>query len=121
MKSWLNIGRMIPIISIVLLILLSFNSCQCQYGDPGVSITVVNETDDLVSIYVDGWLEYSVPPRASKEFTTIAISPINVYSENKEFLIEAKTKSGDIIYSKKFSWQELHDMNWKIVIPPSKN
>jgi len=73
----------------------------------------------MLDIYIDGLRETDVSSNTSIEFTTIAISPINVYSDDQEFLIEAKKESGEVVYSESLTWQELDDMNWKIVMPPS--
>jgi hypothetical protein len=35
-----------------------------------------------------------------------------------KYLIEAKTEDGEVVYSEEFTWQELDDMDWTIVIPP---
>ena len=106
---------------IVFIASISFAGCQCQYGDPGVSITVLNETDGMLEIYIDGLRESSVSPKSSIKFTTIAISPKNVYSDDQNFLFEAKTEEEEVVYSEKYTWRELDDMNWEIEIPSFRN
>ena len=53
----------------------------------------------------------------------MSIYPEDIYLAGAKFLIEAKTKpkDGEVVYSERFTWQELHDMDWKVVILPLEN
>ena len=102
-----------------LLILLMTSGC-----DPGSYLTVDNRTDQTVEIFIENLNHVDVPPRQVVNFGTMEIWPESDPpwgTEDYKYLIEAKTKQGEIIYSEEFTWQELDGMDWTIVIPPSQN
>jgi hypothetical protein len=90
------------------------------WGDPGTFLKIDNQTDQTLVIFIDNLHDADVQPEELKEFPTTNILPENIYPDDKKFLIEAKTKQGEVIYSENFTWQELDDMDWTIVIPPLK-
>ena len=98
--------------------LLLFLLTGC-WGDPGTRIRVNNLTDQTLVIFIDELQEADIPPGEIVAYDTTLIQPKNIYPADKKFLIEAKTKEGEVIYSQEFTWQELDDMDWKVVIPPS--
>ena len=110
------------VISTILPLFL-FTNCGSNpgFGDQGVYFQVDNRTDQSLVIFIDNLRRASVQPREVIKFGTLAILPKNIYPIDKKFLVEAKTENEEVVYSKNFSWQELHDMNWEIVIPPLEN
>jgi hypothetical protein len=94
------------------------------WGDPGTFINVNNSTSVKVSFYIQGVNHGEVPPGETKEIGTLEIWPEPNQpggTEDYKYLIEAKTEQGAILYSKDFTWNELDDMHWKIVILPLGN
>ena len=80
-----------------------------------------NLTDQTLIIFIDELQEYDIPSGKVLAFDTTLIYPKNIYPVDKKFLIEAKKESGEVIYSESLTWQELDDMNWKIVISLSED
>ncbi len=106
------------LLSAILLISLSASSaCGCIV-DKFSHIWVDNRTDQTLDISIEG--DYfpltDAPPGEVTEFVTSVIDTVDIYPD-KKFLIEAKTKDGEVVYSEEFTWQELDDMDWTIVIP----
>jgi hypothetical protein len=104
--------------AILLISLLASSAC---IGDPTVGLSVNNQTDQTVKIFISGLPQVYVLPREIKKFETMQIwgddSPPWGDGDFK-YLIEAKTEDGEVVYSEEFTWQELDDMDWTIVIPP---
>jgi hypothetical protein len=105
-------------VALLLALLLSSSACTC---DPAVWIEFHNQTDYTLSIYIGGAYQDDVAPGQTLRFATMDIwgddSPPWGDGDFK-YLIEAKTNDGEVVYSEKFTWQELDNMDWKIVIPP---
>ena len=77
-----------------------------------------NRTDQTLDFFIDEFQHGDVPPGEITEIETIAISHVDIYAADTKFPIEAKTKWGEVVYLEEFTWQELDDMDWTIVIPP---
>ena len=107
----------IELIFLCTILFLLLTGC---WGDPGTSVKVDNQTDQTIGIFIDGLHEVDVSSGELEEFVTINIYPKDIYPADKKLLIDAKTEQGEVVYSKEFTWQELDDMDWKIVIPPLK-
>ena len=89
----------------------------CLIPDPATWLKVDNQTDQKLVIFIDGYSQGYIQPGRITEIVTRAIDPLNIYPDRK-YLIEAKTEDGEVVYSEKFTWQELDDMDWTTVIPP---
>jgi hypothetical protein len=104
---------------ILLIPLLAASACTC---DPAVWIKINNQTDQTVGIFIMGVYQNDVSPGEVRRIGTMEIwgddSP-PWGDGNFLYLIEAKTDDGEVVYSEEFTWQELDDMDWTIVIPPS--
>ena len=112
--------RLVLVILSAMLLLFLFTSSACVcIVDPANYYYVDNRTDQTLDFFVEGsgFPLVDAPPGEITEFVTIAI-PKDMYPADKMFLIEAKTKQGKVVYSEEFTWQELDDMDWTIVIPP---
>lgn len=101
----------------LLLFLFTSSACVCIF-EPANYFHVDNRTDQTLDFFIDGFQHGDAPPGEITEVITIAINPSNVYTADEKFLIEAKTKRGEVVYSEEFTWQELDDMDWTVVIPP---
>lgn len=63
--------------------------------------------------YVDP--KVTVEPGQSRKFT----EPISRTRDNgdlRKYVVVIKNEKDDIIFSRVFTWDELHDMNWRIII-----
>ena len=103
--------------AMLLLFLLTSSACVCLF-DPANYFYVDNQTDQTLVFSIDELQHGNLPPGEITEIITIVINPSNVYTPDEKFLIEAKTSKGEVVYSEEFTWQELDDMDWTIVIPP---
>ena len=82
--------------------------------EPIVPLKVENQTKIVLAIYVENHKAGEVKPN---EIIKIKDVPMTL----THYRIEAINKKGEIIYSKKFSWDELHDLDWKVVITHQNN
>ena len=105
--------------TMLLLFLFISSACACIV-EPGVDLLINNQTDQTLEIYIEG--DRTILPKAlpgeTTKISTMLINPIDIYPDDHKFLIEAKTEEGEVVYSEEFTWQELDDMDWTIVIPP---
>jgi len=46
------------------------------------------------------------------------ISPTREYGSMWKYYIYAVTLDGELVYQRIFTWDELHDAGWKVVIEP---
>ena len=97
------------LIMVLLALLLVGQAC-----DPEVPLQIENRTDTVLSIYTEGIYDGQVEPNNSIKIKNLAA--IHSY-----YLIEAKDSKGEVVYSRKFSFTELNDADWKVVIPPVQN
>jgi hypothetical protein len=105
---------LLAILSVIsLLFLLMSSGC-----DPVKWFRVDNQTDQTVSIYITGVYQNDVASGEIRRIGTLQIPPKPGLPPHSPYLVEAKTKDGKVVYSKEFTWQELDDMDWTIVIPP---
>jgi len=110
---WIFISFILPVI------LLS----GCIWADPGSFIKIENYSGIAVTIYIEGLNHGEVQAGETEEIGTLEIWPNKPkpgFPEDHKYLIEAKTKEGEVIYSEGFTWYEIDDMDWTIVIPPLK-
>jgi len=82
-------------------------------------LNVENYSSETVEVLINGNKQGILDPG---EHVTINTSSIPVEppsgDRSRKYLVEAKEPLGKVIYSQEFTWQELHNMKWKIVIPP---
>ena len=80
-------------------------------GEPAVPLQIENRTDMVLAVYVQGIKAGEVEPNSSIEVKNLGATGY--------YLIEAKTSKAEVIYTRKFDFNELNDADWKVVIPPS--
>jgi hypothetical protein len=103
---------------LVILLTLTFLFILTSCGDSGVLLYINNKTDQTLSIYITGVYQNDVPPGVETRTGTMQIPPEpDLQPVRDKYLIEAKTKAGELVYSKEFTWNELNDLDWKVVIP----
>ena len=76
--------------------------------EPALPLEVTNKTDQSLTIHVNNTHEFEVAPGKVIKKHTVPM----IYSY---YSIEARNTTGEVVYFKKFSWDELHDTDFKIV------
>ena len=117
-SSYLSKKRLILLAISILLGTVVFTALSC---DRFTLLRVENQSHSDVTIFVNKDLQGSVNAKEHETFNTSSIpnrpdapdAPVS-----GKYLIEAKTREGVLVYSKEFTWQELRDLKWTIVIPP---
>jgi hypothetical protein len=108
MKRRRNKGfLLLTLIFLIGVLLLVSEACE-----PELPLQIENRTDMTLTIYVEGVNDGQVEPNNSIEVKNLAA----IFSY---LLIEAKNSEGETVCSREFSITELHDADWKVVIPPS--
>jgi hypothetical protein len=90
-------------------IILSPMAIAC---DPGVTVLVSNETNKDLTIYIHDKNLANVAPHSEVEIRGIP----RIFNH---YPIEAKDVHGDKVFSRRFTEQELDDMDWRVAIPAS--
>ncbi len=119
--------RLLKVCFIVIGLVLILFAAGC---DPYQVITFDNQTPftiqvDIISVPLDyqGTPEFNFPlgdvikAGESKKYVAPVQDDRTVGAERK-YPVEAVTETGEVVFSRVFTWDELHDMNWTIVIPP---
>ncbi len=91
------------------LLLLFFLALFVSACDPAVPLQIENQTDMVLTAYVEGKKIGDVEPN-----TSIKVKDLS--ATFSYILIEAKNSEGEVIYSRKFSFHELNAADWKVVI-----
>jgi hypothetical protein len=78
--------------------------------DPAIPLQIENQTDMVLIIYVQNVKIGEVEPNNSIKVKKLGATGY--------YLIEAGNNKGEVVYSREFSFNELHDADWKVVIPP---
>ena len=115
LMHYLTRSRQILLATLILACVLPlFTSCE-----PTILFRVENQYHGSITVFINEKELGSIQATEPKTFSTLLI-PFrpDVPEAPKDYLIEAKTGKGEVIYSKRFTWQELHDMGWQIVISP---
>ena len=95
----------LPVMLVSLLIgLVAFSNLAC---DPSHPVTYDNRTNKPVTVFLNDAFSASLEPMQKKTFDIIAFS---------EATFEARESDGHVIYSETFTWEELKEAGWRIVI-----
>ena len=85
-----------------------------------MKLNVENRTEEVYIIYVNQERLGEIKASSKEEFLTGVIPPFKFAAEaNEAFLIVVKKSGNEVVYSDNFTWKELNDMRWKIIIPDS--
>ena len=106
---------------LLIFILASSVLCFSTGCDRFILLRVENHSNDRVTVFVNNDLQGSVPAKSKQTFNTASIPnrpDVPWAPASGKYLIEAKTPGGKVIYSNEFTWHELDDIDWKIIIPP---
>jgi hypothetical protein len=102
-------GNRFSFLILVFIIGLLLGSDAC-WGELAIPLQIENRTDKVITLYVQGVKIRNIEPNSSIKVKNVGMTDY--------YLIEAKNSTGEIIYSRRFSLPELHDADWKVVIPP---
>ena len=111
-------SRQILLVTLMLAcVLFPFTHTGCK---PTILLRVENQSDSNITVFINEKTLGRMQAKEQVTFNTLLI-PFrpDMPEAPEDYLIEAKTSSGEVIYSERFTWQELKDRNWEIVIPPS--
>jgi|LSQX01.2.fsa_nt_gb hypothetical protein len=86
---------------ICLLVLMSFISISCSHPDPIFNIG--NGYDETVTVYFEGQKMGKINSADSKIFYPNEV----LDTDNTDLLVELKSDTGEILFSKLYTWDEL--------------
>ena len=111
--------QVLLVILMLACILFPFVHMGC---DPSILLNVENQSDSNITIFINQRKLGNIQANEQEAFNT-ALIPYHpdAYWAPEDYLIEAKTIKDEVLYSERFTWQELDDMDWTIVIPPSED
>ncbi len=84
-----------------LLVLISFISISCSHPDPMFNIG--NSYDETVTVYFEGQKMGKINSGESKIFYPNEV----LDTDNTDLLVELKSDSGEVLFSKLYTWEEL--------------
>jgi hypothetical protein len=105
---------------ILTLVVTSMVLTSCE---PPLTLDVSNQTDQIVTMYVNGYKYFDVPPSRSIKSETVTV----IYNS---YFIEALNQEGQIVYSRIFDRSQyqvsriniiVHSYTFPIVITPSES
>ena len=122
-----------PLVAVLLVICCLGVTCICPGADYGMTVTVENRTS--VPFKVDIWpfdLDYTgtpgvipyakleIPPVLPGEVQEVGtlIPPNRKWGIKEKYLVTVITESDTILLQRFFTWDELNEMNWTIIIEP---
>ena len=101
LKRTLSVGLLVAAV------LLAFLGVAC---DPGHSVTYENRTDESIDFFIDGSFAASIDPQDERTFSKIEFDVAT---------FEARDSTGELVYRKTFTWEELEEAGWRVVVEPS--
>lgn len=90
--------------AILVVIAAAFALAGC---DPGHTISFENETNQPIEIYYNGRFDLSLEPMQKRKLDEIQFSSATY---------EARDAAGRVLYRQTFTWDELRDAGWRIVV-----
>ena len=105
------------IVLMLILTILSLTTVAC-WGDVGYTVSVINNTNQSITVFF-GEHPGSYMTRLGNIEPSKEIRQETIYYDR--YSIEAKNTQGEVVYSKEFTFEEMEEMDWKVVIPPSGN
>ncbi len=129
MPSWVKKGTAL---GLAVSILIATIGCM---GDPGTVVRVHNKMGVPVVFGVRTVsLDYSgrvtpatgylnplfIPSGGERRFTTL-IHPERSLGTSFKYIIFALNEAREVVYQRTYSWDELNEMGWKVVIEPQSS
>jgi hypothetical protein len=105
---------------LVLILLVVFLVVVTTACEPILTLDFSNQTDHTLTIFIRGyqeekWFEIDdIEPNENIRRKTIPL----IFSS---YFIEARDSSDYVLYSKEFTFKEIDELDYKIVIPPLHN
>jgi len=81
------------------------------------SLRIINQTGNVASICFNSELIDSVNINEEYVLCTLA-RPIDIPNSVGQYQLSAKSYAGITIWDQVYSWQELDNLDWKVVVPP---
>lgn len=97
--------RVIALLLILNVLIIGGSACEML-----APIQIENKTNEILTVYIDEYRIGDVKPNDK-------IKNDMVFAGHDWYLIEAYNNKGDVIYSHKFSNEEIKKIKWKVVIP----
>jgi hypothetical protein len=95
--------------------MMLFNACLG--ADQGTPFSVINKTDQVITFSINkDSFNTEIKPGEKKDYCSITIPPSDAPWAPDKYLFEAKTKEGQIVFSKEFTRKELEDLKYEIVV-----
>jgi hypothetical protein len=130
----MRIWKAAPLVAVLLVICCLGVTCICPHWDYGMPVTVENRTSVPFKVYI--WemvdLDYTgtpyvesyakseapvvLPGEVKKIYTTIP--PGRKQGIKEKNFVGVITESDTILLQRFFTWDELNEMNWTIIIEP---
>jgi hypothetical protein len=104
MKNIYSINRMMSVVAVIIILISLFLTVGCLH--PGPNFPIENHFDQRVAIYFNG-----VDVGTIKHGATRTFYPNEVLTKtDTNLLLEVKTDSGNLLYSRDFTWDELSNI-----------
>ena len=85
--------------------------------EPIAPFKITNQTDRVLTIFISGYEIGEVMPGEELENENVLMHEMR----DGKYHIEARDKEGKLVYSKKFPYEEMPDIDWKITISPTSD
>ena len=95
------------LLSLILMLVISLVTAACELVAP---IKIENKTNEVLTVYIEKYHIGDVKPNDKIKNDLV--------NYRDWYLIEMFDTQEDIVYSHKFSAEELEKMDWNVVIPP---
>ena len=80
--------------------------------DPGHGVTFINQTGVELEVYSGGLSAGRLAPHTERTLSYTRYSGVKLF--------EARDLSGTVLFSRSYSWNELEERDWKILILPDE-
>ncbi len=131
-RTWLKGRRCFGLAPWALLLMLLVVGLLLDGCDPGTTVTEENLTSvpvktDYRAVRVDYsgpvdlrdlTINQSVIQPGQEMRSTTLIHPKSRFGSREKYVFYAVTLSGEVVYQRTFTWDELNDLGWKVVIEP---
>ena len=108
-RNWLTLFRVMVFSLIPASLLIGSSACERL-----APIVIENNAGKLLAVYIDDIYIDDAKPNDEIENNAV------FYGQNS-YLIEAYDAQGNVVYSNRFSEEEIKDAKWKVVITPPKS
>ncbi len=111
MNSWLEkYTKWIVLTFVIGSVVLIVPACSClSWGSPTRDLVIENDTTQVLTIYVNDFRVGDVQPggQVSRD----------VSMDIDKYLIAAKSSTGEVVYSREYTYDEINRAKWVVTIP----